>query len=163
MSASFEGQCPSCHKRFANDASVLRHMNHPRSSCASWFTFSRSAPPGQPDHPTDGRTTPDFGTNDNNATDNDETTISPTPTPTHYEDVHPNISSVFGTGPGFMDRFNAGPHAEKRSANLYHPFSSKEEWGLASWLLSSGLSMKSINDFLTLPIVSSKSMPSIPH
>jgi hypothetical protein len=53
-----------------------------------------------------------------------------------------------------MDGFNADPYAEKRSGNVYHPFSSKEEWGLASWLLCSGLSMRAVDDFLALPIVS---------
>jgi hypothetical protein len=119
--------------------------------------------PGQLDRSADGCTTPDFRTNDNDATSGNETTISPLPTTTHHKDIHPNISSVLGTGPGFIDQFNTNPHTEKRSRNLYHPFSSKEEWGLTSWLLSSRLSMKDINSFLALPIVSSKSMLSIPH
>jgi hypothetical protein len=72
----------------------------------------------------------------------------------HYENIHPNHPSIFGSGPGFMDAFNSGPSAEKRGVNIYYPFSSKEEWSLASWLLCSGLSMRAINDFLALPIVS---------
>jgi hypothetical protein len=156
MSASFEGLCPSCGKRFNNDSLVLRHMNHPRTSCASWHTFLESTSLGQLNHPTNEHTTPNFGTNDNDTTDNDEpASNSPTLTTARYEDIHPNISLVLGTGPGFMDRLNTGPHAEKRGVNLYHPFSSKEEWGLASWLLLSGLSMRAIDDFLALPIVSS--------
>jgi hypothetical protein len=73
----------------------------------------------------------------------------------YYEEFHPNIPLIFGSGPGFMDIFNADNHNEKRKENLYYPFSSKGEWGLASWLLSSGLSMRAIDDFLSLPIVSS--------
>jgi len=73
---------------------------------------------------------------------------------THYEDLHPSTPFIFGVGPGFMDMFGADCNAEKQRGNLYYPFSSKEEWGLALWLLCSGLSMRAINDFLTLPIVS---------
>jgi hypothetical protein len=74
--------------------------------------------PGQLDRSANGCTTPDFGTNDNDATNGNETTISPMPTTTHHKDIHPNISSVLGTGPGFMDQFNTNPHAEKRSRNV---------------------------------------------
>ena len=55
-------------------------------------TTSKSTPPGQPNHLTDGHTTPSFGTNDNNATDNDETTISPTPTPTAHLGGHKMVT-----------------------------------------------------------------------
>lgn len=70
-----------------------------------------------------------------------------------HENIHPNIPRVFGSGPGFIDAFNSDHHAGKRSVNFYYPFSSKEEWGLASWLSQSGLSMRAIDDFLALLIV----------
>ena len=56
--------------------------------------------------------------------------------------------------PDFINIFNADQHAEKRRDNIYYPFSSKEEWSLALWLLCSRLSMRAINNFLSLPIVS---------
>ncbi|KAF9780072.1 hypothetical protein BJ322DRAFT_1141618 [Thelephora terrestris] len=80
------------------------------------------------------------------------------PTVARYEDVHPNIPQVLGTGAGFIDIFNSDRHAEKRKQNLYHPFSSKMEWGLASWLSRSGLSMRAIDDFLALPIIQQLSL-----
>ena len=70
-----------------------------------------------------------------------------------FEDPHPNVPLVFGSGPGFVDLLDTDLHAEKRKQNLYYPFSSKAEWGLALWLLCSGLSMRAIDDFLGLPIV----------
>ena len=70
-----------------------------------------------------------------------------------FEDFHPNVPLIFGSSSGFVDLLNTDPHAEKRRENLYYPFSSKAEWGLASWLLCSGLSMRAIDDFLGLPIV----------
>jgi len=156
MSGSLDHQCPSCHRRFPNDSLVLRHMNNPNTSCASWFDFleSISTSLGQSHHPAD-RHTPDSGTGDDGSTHDNESTSNRYPsTATHYEDTHPNTPFIFGSGPGFMDTFNADQNAEKRRGNLYYPFSSKEEWGLASWLLCSGLSMRAIDDFLTLPIVS---------
>ncbi|KAI6002437.1 hypothetical protein F5J12DRAFT_686084, partial [Pisolithus orientalis] len=38
--------------------------------------------------------------------------------------------------------------------NLYYPFNSHNEWELASWLLHSGLSMRAIDSFLSLSIIS---------
>ena len=142
MSTLLESQCPSCHKQFTNESLVLWHMNNPKTSCQGWFNFLASISPGQTNHPL--------------------VTGYPSPTsdyldilqPTHYKDIHPNIPSVFGSGPGFMNRFNANPHAEKQHENLYYPFSSKEEWSLTLWLLCSRPSIRAIDDFLALPIVS---------
>ena len=153
MSASLDSQCPSCHRRFSNESLVLRHMNNPRTSCMTWFDFLESMSPERPHSPANRHTSPDDGTN-NNDTDNEAANNSNMSATTRYEDIHPNTPFIFGSGPGFMDTFNTDRHAEKRRGNLYYPFSSKAEWGLASWLLCSGLSMKSIDSFLALPIVS---------
>lgn len=157
MPGFLDRQCPSCHRRFPDDSLVLRHMNNPRTSCITWFDLleSTSTSPGQSHHPADRRTSHDNEAGYHGPTHDDEPTRNHhTPTATHYEDIHPNTPFIFGSGPGFMDVFNADHRAEKRRENLYYPFSSKEEWGLASWLLRSGLSMRAIDDFLTLPIVS---------
>lgn len=78
----------------------------------------------------------------------------PDTSPFHFE-THPNISQTYGSGLTFMDKFDADPHAQKRSFQLYYPFSSKGEWELASFLLQSSLSMGKINVFLKLELVSS--------
>ena len=157
MSASLDRQCPSCHRRFPSDSLVLRHMNNPNTSCITWFDFLKSTSTSlqQSHHPPDRHTPTNNGTSDNRPThDNEAASGHYMSTATHYEDIHPNTPSIFGSGSGFTDTFNADHHAEKRRGNLYYPFASKEEWGLASWLLCSGLSMRAIDDFLTLPIVS---------
>lgn len=156
MSGSLGSQCPSCHKCFVNDSLVLRHMNNPRTSCATWSDFSGSQ--GQLHNPADRHAFHDDNETppDDEITSNNETSDSYASTATYYEDIHPNVPFIFGSGPGFMNVFNADPHTEKRRGNIYYPFSSKEEWGLASWLLCSGLSMRAIDDFLSLPIVSLK-------
>lgn len=138
-------------------------MNHPWSSCTGWFDFiesiaaesistestsTESTSTEQPLHP------PPWSTPSNDEMDDeDDASDHHTPTAMHFEDIHPNTPSIFGFGPGFMDDFNADRNAEMRKTNIYHPFPSKEEWGLASWLLCSGLSMRAIDDFLALPMV----------
>ena len=150
--SEFHGQCPSCRKQFATDSGVLRHMNHPRTSCISSFDFLESA------RHLNGQTSSTYQPNHNEPGRNDKTNhntrASGDAGTRHYQELHPNVPLIFGSGPGFVDVFNKDQHAQKRRDNLYYPFSSKEEWGLASWLLCSGLSMRAIDDFLALPIVS---------
>lgn len=156
--ASFGSQCPSCGKYFASDSNVLRHMNQQNSSCASWFKFLESIhlePPTHPAtrHPTSRDSTSNGG--DHEMTNIYERADDPLiTTTTCCETAHTNTPSVLGSGPGFMEQFDRDPNAEKRNGNLYYPFLSKEEWSLASWLSCSGLSMRAIDDFLALPIVS---------
>ena len=148
---SFNGQCPSCHKYFSRDSSVLHHMNNPHTSCMTWFDFLESLhpPTSQPPPSLHNEARPSNETGDNDEATN-YSSIG------HFENLHPNIPHIFGSGPRFTDILNSDPHAEKRRENLYLPFSSKAEWGLASWLLCSGLSMQAIDDFLNLPIVGPK-------
>jgi len=53
----------------------------------------------------------------------------------------------------FMDRFDDDRYSGFRTTNIYYPFSGKDEWELGSFLLSSGLPMRKINDFLRLKMV----------
>lgn len=157
-SGSFGGQCPSCGKHFANDSCVLRHMNHPRTSCQDWFQFLASMHSQQSTPLANRHPTPDDS--DHEMADNHQVPPNnPSMTAAQCEVVHPNEPSIVGSGPGFMDQFHADSHTEKRSENIYYPFSCKEEWGLASWLSSSRLSMRAIDDFLSLQIVSLKLVP----
>ena len=65
----------------------------------------------------------------------------------------PDAARIYSTGPTFMDNFDADQYSSHRSANLYYPFNSRQEWELALWLLRSGLSMNAIDRFLKLPMV----------
>jgi len=60
----------------------------------------------------------------------------------------------YGKGTTFMDQFNQDAYASDRALNLYYPFSSRDEWELASFLLGSDLSMAAITQFLSLKLVS---------
>jgi hypothetical protein len=60
---------------------------------------------------------------------------------------------IYTTGGTFSDKFNCDAHANKCTENVFYPFASKDEWQLASFLISSNLSMASIDKFLLLPLV----------
>jgi hypothetical protein len=53
-----------------------------------------------------------------------------------------------------MGWFQGDENAEARSTNIYYPFLSKGEWEIAAFLSRSGLSMKLIDEFLSLIMVS---------
>jgi hypothetical protein len=42
-----------------------------------------------------------------------------------------------------------------QTGNIYHPFTSLEEWSLARWLHETGVSMSRVDEFLRLPLVCS--------
>jgi hypothetical protein len=71
-----------------------------------------------------------------------------------YVEIYPGASDTYGKGSTFMDAFNSDKYAGHRHQNLYYPFQTRSEWELASWLLRSGLSMRAIDDFLSLELVS---------
>ena len=119
--------CPNCGNIYKDSSAVLKHMNHRYSSCHLWFMKKPSSP--------DAQRPPD-------------THISPS---SHY---FPNAGHVFGSGPGFLGWFQGDGDVEARSANPYYPFLSKGEWEIASFLSRSGLSMKLIDEFLSLGSVS---------
>jgi hypothetical protein len=61
---------------------------------------------------------------------------------------------LYGPGTTFLDEFDRDSYAAARVENIYYPFSSKDEWQLASFLLSTNLSMTSMTKFLSLTLVS---------
>lgn len=117
---------------FADESSVLKHMNHRFSSCNSFFL--RGEPlPTRPNTPPN---TPP---------------IPPNPPP--HSTIFPGAGFVYGRGDGYMGTFYDDKHANERMSNLYYPFQSKGEWEIASFLSRSGLSMKRIDEFLSLSLV----------
>ena len=121
--------CPNCNRVFKNSSAVLKHMNHRYSSCHLWFSKDPQQPPPRMEHSPD----------------------THAKSPSHY---FPNAGHVFDSGPGFLGWFYNDGNANARSNNLYHPFLSKGEWEVARFLSCSGLSMKLINEFLSLNLVS---------
>lgn len=147
-------RCPRCSRRFEKATSVLKHLNHPRSKCAqAWFPEQQPKPPFPIELSVDGwEDVVDTGPFET-IIENDETPSDGTPQ-THYSEKFPGASQTFGHGRTFMDRFDSDPFAPERKDNIYYPFSSESEWELASFLQRSCLSMKSIDEFLALKLVS---------
>jgi hypothetical protein len=78
-------QCPSCFKRFASETSVLRHMNHPRTSCMSSFDFHESmSRSNQRTSPSQQHEDEDDGAPHNNETNN----TTGAPSAKTYEESH---------------------------------------------------------------------------
>lgn len=118
--------CPNCGRVFKDDSAVLKHMNHRYGSCHVWFVNNPPTSPPQ-DPP------PDTGS---------------------HSTYFPNAGHVHASGHGFLGWFHIDKDAAARSTNPYYPFLSKGEWELAEFLSCSGLSMKLIDKFLSLSLVS---------
>ena len=170
-------RCPSCGKRFTN---ILRHLNHRDSKCADWFNaanphHNHQLPSSHHEHPLDSPRhheypldSPDHYEHPINSPDHYEHPINSPTDPSPSEDApgapqsppsphhvrFPHTARTYGRAKTFMDKFRDDQYSELRTSNIYYLFSGKAEWGLALFLLSSGLSMRKINEFLQLQMVS---------
>jgi hypothetical protein len=75
------------------------------------------------------------------------------PGPFYVREEFTGAAKIWGKGSTFMDKFDTDVHAAKREANAFYPFASREDWELACFLLSSGMSMSRIDQFLSLELV----------
>jgi hypothetical protein len=73
---------------------------------------------------------------------------------TTYHEEFTGATQEWGVGETFMGKFDLDDFAELHKKNLYYPFTSKDDWEMAAFLLCSGMSMALIDDFLTLQLVS---------
>jgi hypothetical protein len=62
-------------------------------------------------------------------------------------------AEIYDRGLTFMDEFNGHAHACHRKNNTFYPFASQQDWKLALFLLSSGMSMAQIDQSLGLELV----------
>ncbi|KAG1733360.1 uncharacterized protein EDB91DRAFT_1057502, partial [Suillus paluster] len=67
------------------------------------------------------------------------------------------VARVHAQGLTFLEWFNDDVYAHHCNNNLYYPFSSFQDWELASFLLSSALSMVAIDCFLGIELI--KALP----
>ncbi len=78
-------------------------------------------------------------------------------THTALNDLHiekfPHSGTSTESDKSFMSKFHADTFSLERKANIYYPFTSRDEWKLASFLLHSNLSMAAIDSFLKLEMV----------
>lgn len=59
----------------------------------------------------------------------------------------------YGRGQNTLERMSNDKHAPERVDNPYYPFASKQEWETARWLLLSGCSQSTVDDFFHLSYV----------
>ena len=142
-------RCPSCGKRFTN---VLRHLNHRQSTCANWFdtTIPHHASTHHCEHPTE--VSPDSPISDDSY-DIQQPLPSQQPQQSDTRVEFTGAAKAYGRGKTFMDRFDEDQYAGFRATNVHYPFAGRNEWELGSFLLSSGLSMRKIDEFLRLNMV----------
>ncbi|KAF9784417.1 hypothetical protein BJ322DRAFT_1141469 [Thelephora terrestris] len=103
-------------------------MNHRFSSCHLWFARVPEQSPPRPQSPPE---------------------THPSPRSYHF----PNAGHVFDSGPGFLGWFHNDEDSDRRSSHPYYPFLSKGEWEIAGFFMRSGLSMKLIDEFLSLGLI----------
>lgn len=145
--------CPACGKPFKNESRLLQHLNQPWGRCSAQrqqletlapHHNSETYPETNDDNPTlEESTFDDAGVLYDDANEAD-------PASEKHQYFYPDAGKTYGHAPSFIDIFNTDQHAKERLTNTYWPFSSKADWGMGSWLLRSGLSMRAINDFLGL-------------
>ncbi|RDB30301.1 hypothetical protein Hypma_007131 [Hypsizygus marmoreus] len=175
--------CLRCSKKFKDNMRVLAHMNHPDSSCHTYteelisirniLDGKRHSPPNTSQEHTKKSTenTPNGPRNEvplgdpmdvDLPHDADDSELNGTPISEFVQSVekfpftvelYPGASQTYGTGPTFMDKFAHDVHANEREQVLYYPFSSRDEWEMASYLIRSSLSMAAIDRFLKLSLV----------
>jgi hypothetical protein len=128
--------CPNCGHGFDSTASIMRHLNHLYSSCTHWFISKDQPLPSQPPM--------DEGFSTNPCTDIDTRGVSI---------KYPFAGHVHGHSHSFMESFHTDKFSEEWIKNPYYPFSSRGDWQLASFLSRANLSMKFIDEFLSLELV----------
>jgi hypothetical protein len=149
-------RCPYCGKRFAD---ILRHLNHRQSGCSDWFN---NVSPLDGLAPRRHDSNNDFEDSETSHSDfapqdyfpepsGENLTSSQRQSLRHVE--FPGAGVTYGHATSFMDQFNSDQYSGSRVDNVYYPFAGKDEWELASFLHSSGLSMRKINIFLKLKLV----------
>lgn len=145
--------CPACGKSFKTEHTLLQHLNQPLGHCSALqHDFETLAPNHNSEtqfetHNDDPML--DAGPFDD-ALDNNTTEATAHASSSKHQYFYPGAGQTYGDAPSFMDLFNTDQHANERLENPYWPFASKADWGMGSWLLRSGLSMRVIDDFLGL-------------
>ena len=71
-----------------------------------------------------------------------------------FVEEYEGAAKEYGSGMTFIDEFNHDQFAGEHIDNLYYPFTSRDKWEFAAFLLCSDLSMASIDSLLLLNLVS---------
>jgi hypothetical protein len=162
-------RCPKCSRHFGTSIQVARHLAQPLSLCARIQRASAAELVSIPLRTTLNSDVlpasaasgdPPVGDEFNiQAFDDIQPAVqSQGPPQSPHSDnlfchTFPGAAQAYGVGPTFMDNFDIDRHARERRDNLYYPFASRQDWEVAEFLLSSGMSMARIDRFLHLDSV----------
>ncbi|KIK16208.1 hypothetical protein PISMIDRAFT_82959, partial [Pisolithus microcarpus 441] len=69
--------------------------------------------------------------------------------------VFRGTGEIFDGGQTFLARFRLDIYASRHQQNLYYPFASLGDWEIVNFLLTSRLSMRAIDEFLSLHLTNS--------
>lgn len=128
-------------------------MNHPASKCTSWAgSIGRAGAvvdtPGS--SPIDPRIQDETSYNGElNGPDLEASNVGGGQVAEMYE----GAAEKYGPGRSFLNEFDSDQYAWQWENNIYYPFALQGDWELASWLLRSGLSINTIDEFLSLRLV----------
>lgn len=163
-------ECPNstCRKSFDNWKAVLSHLNHPRSTCFTYFSDSdRPAFFDLPAVPANEHPAPlaypedtDMLNEPLDMISEDSVPISPSPNssdtvPIPVTEYHPTSGYILDRdGKNILQRMEDDRFAYRREHNHFYPFKDRPEWELARFLCSSSLKQGEIDNFLKLPWVS---------
>lgn len=174
-------RCPRCCRKFRSEDQVTRHLSQPLSLCArvERSTSSNLIRLGladlrlqvacQNDQLQDLQSYEDFRDDDpvldtvpepndhaSNSNRSELPSHAPNPQVTgavYFREEFTGAAKIWGMGSTFTDRFDADVHSAERKENAFYPFASRHDWELACFLLSSGMSMARIDEFLSLELV----------
>ena len=161
--------CPRCSKAFESAYSVTRHLSQPRSLCARVNGHDGGLmTQACQSHPTSTRESEPVAVNEE-LEDSDLSRIDPQYLEDTYEmdtgidlddlsirnstpvrEDYLGAACTHGSGTSFMNDFDLDRFSDLRKTNLYYPFASRQDWQLGFFLLSSGMSMARIDQFLRL-------------
>ena len=172
--------CPRCLKYLSTSQAVTSHLLQPRSACHDntyWYQLEVPAlslahenvpsppRPASPffDFPLDQDRESgqhlDFQSGFAAGADKDthmEEDVAPIPGAQNRDwvvDHYVGASIIYVVGETFLAQFDKDQYSECCLTNLYYPFADSNDWGLANFLLKSGLSMHAINEHLSLGII----------
>jgi hypothetical protein len=175
--------CPKCLKYFPTAEGVMRHRSQPLTACNGWDTVVVSAaassddsdkgdpvpsfPPSSPFQPVVFDPNPGSEPHDQDGNFNHPQEpqvdhpkfVSPVPSVRtdfqgHVVVAFDNAAHIYDLGETFLNQFDLDPYSHLRRDNLFYPFANLDDWKMANFLLTSKLSIRALNNFLSLKAAS---------
>ena len=85
--------------------------------------------------------------------DMSSTSSNPKVTVRRLIEKHPSAGFDYGEGKTILDEIDTDDLADMREENIYHPFSSREDFEVGAWFIRSNVSMSDTDKFLKLNAV----------